>query len=67
MAQDGCYGPTCLFTGTREISDATPGRCTNEAGYIANAEILEIVGRGEGESFRDGASHTDVLLYKGEC
>jgi hypothetical protein len=67
MAQDGCWGPMCEFTGTRLQSDANPGRCTKTAGYLGYAEILEIVSRsGDNvQAFHDHASNTDVLLYKG--
>ncbi|KAB5583051.1 hypothetical protein GE09DRAFT_1247143 [Coniochaeta sp. 2T2.1] len=43
MAQPGCIGPLCTFTGTNSISHATPGRCTGTGGYIADAEINEII------------------------
>jgi hypothetical protein len=66
MAQNGCWGPTCDFTGSREKSDATPGRCTKTAGYISYAEITEIIKRGESTRvFHDAASNTDVMIYKG--
>ena len=39
MAKKGCMGPMCRFTGSRTISDAAPGPCTNTSGYIASAEI----------------------------
>lgn len=66
MAQDGCWGPTCDFTGSRTVSDANPGRCTKTGGYLAAAEINEIIKRGDGaQTFHDDASNTDVMLYKG--
>jgi hypothetical protein len=65
MAVDGCWGPMCDFTGSRLQSDAKPGRCTNSAGYIAYAEINEIIRSGEGEVIYDADSDTDVLLYEG--
>lgn len=66
MAQDGCWGPTCDFTGSRTVSDANPGRCTKTAGYVAAAEINEIIKKGDGaQTFHDAASNTDVMLYKG--
>lgn len=43
MAQAGCDGPNCFFTGTNRISNAKKGRCTDTAGYISNAEIEEIM------------------------
>ncbi|EFQ36789.1 glycosyl hydrolase family 18 [Colletotrichum graminicola] len=42
MAQAGCDGETCLFTGDNRHSGAAKGRCTGTAGYISNAEIDEI-------------------------
>lgn len=57
----------CEFTGTRTRSDANPGRCTKTPGYLAYAEITEILARADGvTSFHDGASNTDVILYKGD-
>ncbi|KAK2599166.1 hypothetical protein QQS21_005356 [Conoideocrella luteorostrata] len=67
MAQNGCWGPDCDFTGSRTQSDAAPGRCTKTGGYLSNAEINEIITRGDGvEVLHDGKSNTDVLLYKGD-
>ncbi|KAK1966080.1 glycoside hydrolase [Colletotrichum sublineola] len=43
MAQAGCDGETCLFTGDNRNSGAAKGRCTGTAGYISNAEIGEIL------------------------
>jgi GH18 family chitinase len=67
MAQNGCSGPLCDFTGSRTQSDAKPGRCTGQGGYIAYAEIVEYLKR-KGDivqSFRDEDSDTDVMLYDG--
>lgn len=67
MAQDGCWGPLCDFTGSRTVSDAHPGRCTKTAGYLAYAEITEILARADNvTSFHDGGSNTDIILYKGD-
>ncbi|KAL7629535.1 hypothetical protein AAE478_001056 [Parahypoxylon ruwenzoriense] len=67
MAQDGCWGPMCDFTGSRTQSDAQPGRCTKTGGYLAAAEINEIIQRSDGvQIFHDGDSNTDVMLYKGD-
>jgi len=65
MAKDGCWEPMCEFTGARNKSDAHPGRCTKEGGYLAYAEIDEIISKGEGKTLHDGGSNTDILLYKG--
>ncbi|KAK2616534.1 hypothetical protein QQS21_000577 [Conoideocrella luteorostrata] len=67
MASNGCWGPTCDFTGSRTQSDAKPGRCTKTGGYIAYAEILEILKKGDDvKVFHDGDSNTDVMLYEGD-
>lgn len=67
MAQNGCWGPLCEFTGSRTHSDANPGRCTDTGGYLALAEIDEIIWSGQADQqFHDGASNTDVILYKGD-
>ncbi|ERT01646.1 hypothetical protein HMPREF1624_02898 [Sporothrix schenckii ATCC 58251] len=65
MAEHLCWGPLCEFTGSRNQSDATPGRCTQTAGYIANAEINELIRQGA-QSIYDGSSDTDVVLYNGD-
>lgn len=66
MAVDGCWGPMCDFTGTRLESDAQPGRCTETRGYSSNAEINEILSKTGAQYFHDGASNSDVVLYKGD-
>lgn len=65
MAQAGCWGPGCLFTGSRGSSEATKGVCTGTAGYIADAEIEEII-RDESRvvtKFVDASSNSDILVY----
>ncbi|KAF2226558.1 hypothetical protein BDZ85DRAFT_316064 [Elsinoe ampelina] len=67
MARDGCWGPMCDFTGSREISDARPGRCTKTGGYLGYAEITELARTQSGVStFHDAASNSDIMLYKGD-
>ncbi|KAI7774988.1 Killer toxin subunits alpha/beta [Diaporthe eres] len=58
------------FTGDRQTSYATPGRCTDTAGYIADAEIKEIIDGGgvkrQGrvvQHFLDSSSNSDILVY----
>jgi GH18 family chitinase len=68
MAQAGCWGPDCLFTGDRFNSNAKPGRCTGTAGYLADAEIAEILNdqKRSGRvvrSFIDASSNSDILVY----
>ncbi|TPX08096.1 uncharacterized protein E0L32_010163 [Thyridium curvatum] len=68
MAEAGCWGPNCQFIGDRLNSQATKGVCTGTAGYIADAEIAEImndkrrVGRVT-TSFLDPTSNSDILVY----
>ncbi|KAK8129159.1 chitinase [Apiospora kogelbergensis] len=65
MAQAGCWGPQCQFTGSGGNSDATKGKCTDTAGYLADAEIAEIMRDSSRvvTSFVDPSSNTDVLVY----
>ncbi|KAK7990526.1 hypothetical protein PG990_014806 [Apiospora arundinis] len=50
-----------------EVFNANPGRCTDTGGYLSNAEIAEIIRKGDGaQTFHDGNSNTDVMLYKGD-
>jgi GH18 family chitinase len=68
MAEAGCWGPGCVYTGTRENSHAKKGKCTGTAGYIADAEIEDIVkdrkraGRVV-QNFVDASSNSDILVY----
>lgn len=67
MHDPNCRGSNCDFTGSRIKSDATPGRCTETSGYIAYAEVTELLSMGDNvETFHDGESNTDVMLHKGE-
>ncbi|KAL4811649.1 glycoside hydrolase superfamily [Aspergillus spinulosporus] len=65
MAQAGCYGPDCTFTGDRLNSNAKKGRCTGTAGYIADAEIAEILADESRvvRHFVDSSSNSDILVY----
>lgn len=68
MAEEGCWGPSCTFTGDRLTSHATKGVCTDTAGYIADAEIAEIMGNKKradrvAVSFVDSSSNSDILVY----
>ena len=68
MAQDGCWKPECEFTGSRIESDAAPGRCTKTGGYLAYAEIMELLRKGDDglKLFHDKGSESDIMLYKGK-
>lgn len=66
MAQPGCYGPDCQFTGSRLGSNAMPGNCTATAGYLANAEIMNIMKEQPhrvNQKFHDKSSDSDILVY----
>ncbi|KAM7192236.1 hypothetical protein V8F20_008938 [Naviculisporaceae sp. PSN 640] len=68
MAQVGCDGPDCLFTGTNEVSYAAPGMCTNTSGYISDAEIRQIKKiydrtGGEYYEYYDEKSDSDIVVY----
>jgi len=65
MAVDGCWGPMCDFTGARLEPQAAPGRCTSTPGVLADAEINDIIRKGEGKQLYDADANVDVLLYRG--
>ncbi|KAF2742939.1 carbohydrate-binding module family 24 protein [Sporormia fimetaria CBS 119925] len=66
MAINGAFGPLDDFTGTRLVSDANPGRCTNAPGYLALAEINELVGKSGAMLFYDRDAQAQILLYDGD-
>ncbi|KAL2812789.1 hypothetical protein BDW59DRAFT_167716 [Aspergillus cavernicola] len=62
MTDADCTGPMCTFTGPD--SGATPSRCTNTAGYIANAEIdLLISDNNSTQVLFDGDTDSDLIIY----
>ncbi|KAJ5745883.1 glycoside hydrolase [Penicillium odoratum] len=62
MSTAGCTGPDCTYTGPD--SGATPGRCTQTAGYISNAEIDEIISTNPSvEILFDDDSDSDIIVY----
>ncbi|KAM7212489.1 hypothetical protein V8F06_012111 [Rhypophila decipiens] len=68
MASAGCWGPKCQYLGDRLNSPAKAGVCTGTGGYIADAEIGEIVGNKKRAgrvvtSFVDASSNSDILVY----
>ncbi|PYI01817.1 chitinase [Aspergillus sclerotiicarbonarius CBS 121057] len=65
MADPGCWGPDCLYTGDRLKSHAKKGTCTGTAGYLADAEIAEIMKDSSRvvKSYVDPTSNSDVLIY----
>ncbi|KAJ5442294.1 Peptidoglycan-binding Lysin subgroup [Penicillium cf. griseofulvum] len=68
MSDAGCTGPDCHYTGTGEVSDAAKGECTNTGGYIASAEIRDIIRQGQlskrkVDTWHDRASNSDIVVY----
>jgi GH18 family chitinase len=73
MAEQGCVGVMCRFLGDGpegKISLAAKGLCTDTAGYLANAEIREIINfaavPGSGytaSTYHNHGSNSDVLVY----
>ncbi|KAH8645403.1 hypothetical protein BX600DRAFT_391288 [Xylariales sp. PMI_506] len=65
MTDSDCFTPECTYTGPD--SGATPGRCTQTAGYISNAELTEILANSSYDAitYTDGTSFSDIMLYDG--
>ncbi|RAK98081.1 glycoside hydrolase [Aspergillus ibericus CBS 121593] len=65
MADPNCSGPNCLYTGDRLTSHAQKGPGMDTAGYLADAEIAEIMKNASRvvKSYVDPTSNSDVLIY----
>ncbi|KAK4657020.1 hypothetical protein QC762_0041580 [Podospora pseudocomata] len=62
MVDPSCTGPMCTFTGA--LSGAKLGRCTRTAGYLANAEIQEILHYDKSSrTYYDEGIMSDILVY----
>lgn len=61
MSQAGCYGPDCPFTGPD--SGATPGKCTNTAGYISNWELYGIADQTSVHTYVDALSNSNIMVW----
>ncbi|KAH8430877.1 uncharacterized protein LDX57_008541 [Aspergillus melleus] len=62
MTKAGCTGPMCRFVGPD--SGAAKGKCTDTAGYIADAEIYRILDEDDtAETFYDNSSDSNILVY----
>ncbi|KAL4733759.1 glycoside hydrolase [Aspergillus similis] len=62
MTEAGCTGPMCSYTGPD--SGATPGICTDQAGYIANAEINALISDNNStQVLFDSESDSDIIVY----
>jgi chitinase len=60
MTTPGCVDAWCTYTGP--VSGATPGQCTGTAGYLANAEIYDIINNGGTFTYNDD-SFSNILVY----
>lgn len=66
MADAGCYGPDCFYTGTASQSNAEAGPCTITPGYISDAEINEILTHNASRvnhNFVDATSNSRIVVY----
>lgn len=66
MEDPSCTGPNCLFTGPN--STATPGDCTDTAGYISQAELSQYssgssLNRRDATLWYDNESDSDMMTY----
>jgi chitinase len=65
MTKAGCTGPMCTYGGPD--STASEGECTQTAGYISNAEILDIVYSNDSalsvDSWYDTDTDSNYLVY----
>lgn len=63
MAEAGCDGPECKFTGSFTRSDAMVGMCTDTSGYIADAEINDIIIHSPDNIKQRIDANSNILIY----
>ncbi|KAM0542839.1 hypothetical protein ACHAPJ_012619 [Fusarium lateritium] len=65
MTGAGCNGPDYFYNGDKLESPAKKGKCTGTGGYIADAEIKEILKEKScvTKHYVDTTSHSDILIY----
>lgn len=65
MSDASCWTEECTFTGTQTQSNAEEGACTATAGYLANAEIQDILNNASriNQNYLDDNSYTNILVY----
>ena len=65
MTDSSCSSPMCTYGGPD--STAMPGKCTQTAGYISDAEILQLIGTPDGsttqKSWYDTDSNSDLAIF----
>lgn len=65
MTTAGCTGEMCTYTGKE--SGAKGGMCTGTPGYLANAEINEIIrAGGDVQTWFDQKTESDYMVYEGQ-
>lgn len=63
MTDPNCRGPMCTYTGP--TSGALSGACTDTPGYLADAEINDLIVRGAAAYHDDLASDSDIAIFQG--
>ncbi|KAG6002439.1 hypothetical protein E4U43_001120, partial [Claviceps pusilla] len=65
LADPSCTGPSCRTKGKRDEASlrSTRGLCTNIAGYIGNAEVVEIAQSSGNKFWYDKESDTQMVTY----
>jgi chitinase len=66
MNDASCSGPFCTYSGDKNHSMAYAAPCTSTSGYIANAEIHDIIKNGSFSivnSYIDTDSDSNILIY----
>ncbi|KAJ5945782.1 glycoside hydrolase [Penicillium verhagenii] len=61
MTEAGCYTAECTFVGPD--SGATPGACTQTAGYISNAELASVIADDDAYMFIDDVSNSNIMIW----
>jgi chitinase len=61
MTEAGCYTEMCTYTGPD--SGAVPGKCTQTAGYISNAELAGIAAEEEVYTYIDEVSNSNIMVW----
>ncbi|KAL2260089.1 hypothetical protein VTK26DRAFT_6028 [Humicola hyalothermophila] len=63
MTDPNCSGPMCTYTGPE--SGAFAGKCTQTKGYLADAEIEDLIVKGALAYHDDLFSDSDIAIYHG--
>jgi GH18 family chitinase len=63
IVDPSCRDPMCTYTGP--ASGAVAGKCTLTAGYLADAEIYDMINRGAVAYHDDLVSDSDIVVFRG--